>query len=76
MRRMESVGPKVSGELLRSGLYAVVLALVAMLLYIWVRFEWRYGLARCAHFFTIVWLCSGSIRLGALSLTRRPLWPF
>ena len=45
VRRMESVGPKVSGELLKSGLYAVVLALVAMLLYIWVRFEWRYGLA-------------------------------
>jgi preprotein translocase subunit SecF len=45
VRRLESVGPKVSDELLKSGVYAVVLALLAMLLYIWVRFEWRYGLA-------------------------------
>ena len=45
VRRLESVGPKVSDELLKSGVYAVFLALLAMLLYIWVRFEWRYGLA-------------------------------
>ena len=45
VRRLESVGPKVSSELLRDGLMAVVLALLAMLFYIWFRFEWRYGLA-------------------------------
>ena len=39
-RRVENVGPKVSGELLKSGLIAIVLSLSAMLIYIWIRFEW------------------------------------
>ena len=38
-RRVEDVGPKVSGELLKSGLIAIVLSLSAMLIYIWIRFE-------------------------------------
>jgi preprotein translocase subunit SecF len=43
-RRVESVGPKVSGELLKQGLTAIILALAAMLFYIWVRFEWQFSL--------------------------------
>jgi len=43
-RRVESVGPKVSGELLKSGLIAIVLSLSAMLIYIWIRFEWQFSL--------------------------------
>jgi len=43
-RRVENVGPKVSGELLRSGLVAIVLSLSAMLIYIWIRFEWQFSL--------------------------------
>ena len=43
-RRVESVGPKVSSELLKQGLTAIVLALGAMLFYIWVRFEWQFSL--------------------------------
>ena len=43
-RRVENVGPKVSGELLRAGLIAIVLSLVAMLIYIWIRFEWQFSL--------------------------------
>jgi len=43
-RRVENVGPKVSGELLKSGLIAIVLSLSAMLLYIWIRFEWQFSL--------------------------------
>ena len=43
-RRVESVGPKVSGELLRAGLIAIVLSLAAMLIYIWIRFEWQFSL--------------------------------
>ena len=39
-----SVGPKVSGELLQSGLIALVAALVLMLAYIWFRFEWQFSL--------------------------------
>ena len=42
-RRVESVGPTVSAELARAGTIAVVLALVAMLIYIWFRFEWQFG---------------------------------
>ena len=42
-RRVESVGPKVSSELLKQGLTAIVLALAAMLFYIWIRFEWQFS---------------------------------
>lgn len=42
-RRVEFVGPKVSGELVEAGIMAVLLALAAMLLYIWFRFEWQFG---------------------------------
>jgi len=43
-RRVENVGPKVSAELLRAGLIAIVLSLTAMLIYIWIRFEWQFSL--------------------------------
>jgi preprotein translocase subunit SecF len=44
-RRTEFVGPKVSQELLLDGVLAVVLAIIAILIYIWFRFEWQFGLA-------------------------------
>ena len=47
-RRVENVGPKVSNELLRSGLLAISLSLAAMLLYIWVRFEWQFSVGAIA----------------------------
>ena len=43
-RRVESVGPKVSNELLKDGLLAITLSLAAMLFYIWIRFEWQFSL--------------------------------
>tara|TARA_B110000438_G_C15793950_1_gene642000 strand:+ start:88 stop:1011 length:924 start_codon:yes stop_codon:yes gene_type:complete len=43
-RRVENVGPKVSNELLMSGLLAICLSLAAMLFYIWIRFEWQFSL--------------------------------
>ena len=43
-RRTEAVGPKVSAELLKSGLIAISLSLFAMLFYIWIRFEWQFSL--------------------------------
>jgi len=43
-RRVENVGPKVSDELLTSGIIAIGLALAAMLFYIWIRFEWQFSL--------------------------------
>ncbi|MBA1338165.1 MAG: preprotein translocase subunit SecF/SecD/SecF fusion protein [Pelagibacterales bacterium] len=42
-RRIENVGPKVSSELLESGLIAIALSLAAMLFYIWIRFEWQFS---------------------------------
>ena len=42
-RRTETVGPKVGAELKRAGIWAVASALVAILLYIWFRFEWQFG---------------------------------
>ncbi len=44
-RRVENVGPKVSNELLRAGIIAIILSLAAMLIYIWIRFEWQFSLA-------------------------------
>jgi preprotein translocase subunit SecF len=43
-RRVETVGPKVSRELLNQGVTAIALALSAMLFYIWIRFEWQFSL--------------------------------
>jgi preprotein translocase subunit SecF len=43
-RRVENVGPKVSSELLESGIIAIALSLAAMLFYIWIRFEWQFSL--------------------------------
>jgi SecD/SecF fusion protein len=43
-RRIESVGPTVSSELAWAGTIGVIAAMFAMLLYIWFRFEWQFGL--------------------------------
>ncbi|WP_207485712.1 protein translocase subunit SecD [Arenibaculum pallidiluteum] len=43
VRRVESVGASVSGELFRDGMIALAIAAVAMLGYIWFRFEWQFG---------------------------------
>ncbi|MCW5731713.1 MAG: protein translocase subunit SecF [Alphaproteobacteria bacterium] len=43
-RRVEFVGPKVSGELIEAAIYAVLISLIGILVYIWFRFEWQYGL--------------------------------
>jgi preprotein translocase subunit SecF len=45
-RKVETVGPKVGGELIQNGLKAIAFALIAMLIYIAVRFEWQF--AACA----------------------------
>ena len=43
-RRVEFVGPKVSSELFWAGTQALVYSLIAILAYIWFRFEWQYGI--------------------------------
>jgi len=43
-RRVEVVGPKVSGELAREGTIAVIVAILAVMVYIWFRFEWQFAI--------------------------------
>ena len=62
-RRVESVGPKVSAELLKSGVIAIALSLGAMLIYIWIRFEWQFSLGAISAVFHDV-----IITLGFFSL--------
>ncbi len=45
---VESVGPKVSGELVQTAILAVALAIAAVLVYIWLRFEWQFALGAVA----------------------------
>ena len=40
---VESVGPKVSGELIQTAAIAVIMAITAVLIYIWLRFEWQFA---------------------------------
>ncbi len=47
-RRVENVGPKVSAELLLSGIIAIIASLTCMLIYIWLRFEWQFSLGAIA----------------------------
>lgn len=41
---VESVGPKVSGELIQTAIYAVLASLAAISVYIWLRFEWQFAM--------------------------------
>ena len=62
-RRIENVGPKVSSELLKSGILAISISLAVMLIYIWVRFEWQFSLgAIIALFHDVI------VTLGLFSL--------
>lgn len=52
IRRVETVGPSVSGELVRQSIVALILGAVAVLIYLWFRFEWQFAvgaLATTAH---------------------------
>ena len=67
-RRIENVGPKVSAELLNSGLLAISLALGAMLFYIWVRFEWQFSLGSITAIFHDVLITLGIFSLLSLEV--------
>ncbi|MBS7803747.1 protein translocase subunit SecF [Rhizobiales bacterium TNE-4] len=43
-RRIEVVGPRISGELVQSGTLGIVLAILAVLVYLWFRFEWQFAI--------------------------------
>ena len=62
-RRVENVGPKVSAELLKSGIIAISVSLFLMLIYIWIRFEWQFSLGAIVALFHDV-----IVTLGLFSL--------
>lgn len=65
-RRVEFVGPKVGAELIEAGVTAVLLALAAMLVYIWFRFEWQFGVGAVAALMHDVVLTIGVFSLLGL----------
>ena len=67
-RRVENVGPKVSSELLRSGIIAIALSLAAMLFYIWIRFEWQFSLGAILALFHDVLITLGIFSLFSLEI--------
>ena len=67
-RRVENVGPKVSAELLKSGIIAISVALVLMLIYIWVRFEWQFSLGAILALFHDVIVTLGLFSLLGLEI--------
>ncbi len=60
---VESVGPKVSGELIRTAFIAVGVSLAAILFYIWLRFEWQFSVGAVAALFHDVLLTIGLFSL-------------
>ncbi len=67
-RRVENVGPKVSAELLKSGIIAIVLSLAAMLFYIWIRFEWQFSIGAILALFHDVIITLGLFSLFNLEI--------
>jgi preprotein translocase subunit SecF len=64
-RRVEVVGPRVSGELLAYGMIGLMLAIVAILVYLWFRFEWQFALgAMIANVHDIV------LTIGFMSISQ------
>ena len=64
-RRVEFVGPQVSGELIEKGAQAVLAALILMMIYIWFRFEWQFGVGAVLALAHDV-----GLTIGVFSLTR------
>lgn len=65
IRRVELVGPKVSAELTQEGTIAVIAAVILVLIYIWFRFEWQFGVGAVASLLHDV-----IITIGVLSALR------
>lgn len=64
-RKIDYVGPTVGGELIQAGIWAVLLSFLSIMLYVWFRFEWQYGVG------AILALIHDSIMIiGFFALTR------
>lgn len=64
-RRTEFVGPQVGEELKQQGLWAVIFAMLGILVYIWFRFEWQFGVAA-----TLALLHDTFVTVGLFALTQ------
>jgi len=67
-RRVENVGPKISSELLQSGIIAISLSLAAMLFYIWIRFEWQFSIGSIVALFHDVIITIGIFSILSLEI--------
>ncbi len=67
-RRVENVGPKVSAELLQDGVTAIAIALAAMLIYIWFRFEWQFSIGAIVAIFHDVIITLGIFSILSLEI--------
>ena len=67
-RRVENVGPKVSAELLKSGVIAILISLGAMLFYIWIRFEWQFSLGAILALFHDIIITLGVFSFFSLEI--------
>ena len=67
-RRVENVGPKISSELLQSGIIAISLSLAAMLFYIWIRFEWQFSIGSIVALFHDVIITIGIFSVLSLEI--------
>jgi len=68
IRRVDIVGPKVGSELREKGIMAMIIAIIGILIYISIRFEWRFALAS-----VLALVHDVSIALGAISLLNIPV---
>ncbi|MEM6665302.1 MAG: protein translocase subunit SecF [Pseudomonadota bacterium] len=64
-RRVEVVGPRISGELAQSGAIAVIAAIFAVLVYVWFRFEWQFAIGA-----VVALVHDVILTIGFFSLTR------
>ena len=64
-RQVEVVGPKVSGELKQQGFIAMTLAILAMVIYVWFRFEWQFGVGT-----VLALIHDATLTIGFFSITQ------
>lgn len=64
-RKIDYVGPQIGGELIKKGLAALILSFLFIMIYIWVRFDWQFGLGAI-----ITLIHDAIITIGFFSLTQ------
>ncbi len=65
-RRVDYVGPKVGAELIKGGIVALLLSFASIMVYIWFRFEWQYGVGGVVALIHDAWLTVGFFSLTQL----------